>query len=135
MSDPIESPPPGPAVEPTPPPALPPVHAQPSRSHWWLVVVALVAIGAAVAVWLDGRRAQRELRTEVAERLAGVETTTQATGKAQTDLSTELRDAQARTTLLETRIGESQAQQAALEALYRDLAPSRDEIALSEIEQ
>ena len=38
-------------------------------------------------------------------------------------------------TLLETRIAESQTQQAALEALYRDLAPSRDEIALSEIEQ
>ena len=38
-------------------------------------------------------------------------------------------------TLLEARIAESQSQQAALEALYRDLAPSRDEIALSEIEQ
>jgi uroporphyrin-III C-methyltransferase len=135
MSEPIEPPPPAPAMEPAPAPRVPPVRAQPSRTHWWLVVVALVAIAAAVAVWFDGRRAQRELRTEVAERLAGVETTTQTTGKAQTDLATELRDAQARTTLLETRIGESQAQQAALEALYRDLAPSRDEIALSEIEQ
>ena len=54
---------------------------------------------------------------------------------AQTQLATDLRDAQAKITLLEARLAESQAQQAALEALYRDLAPSRDEIALSEIEQ
>ncbi len=92
-----------------------------------------IVVGA--AAWLDGRRTQRDLRVEVAQRLAEVETTTQATGKAQTDLATEMRDAQARATLLETRIAESQAQQTALEALYRDLAPSRDEIALSEIEQ
>ena len=111
--------------------------ASASSAGWkaWLAVVAVLAIGAGAAAWLDSRRTQRDLRTEVAQRLAAVETTTQATGKAQTDLATQMRDAQARTTLLETRIAESQAQQAALEALYRDLAPSRDEIALSEIEQ
>ena len=112
-----------------------PVSASPAGWKTWLTVVALLAVGVGAAAWLDARRTQRDLRTEVAQRLAAVEATTQATGKAQTDLATELRDAQARTTLLETRIAESQAQQAALEALYRDLAPSRDEIALSEIEQ
>jgi uroporphyrin-3 C-methyltransferase len=106
-----------------------------SRSSRWVAVVAILAVVVGVAGWLDGRRTERDLRNEVAERLTAVEATTQATGKAQTDLATEMRDAQARTTLLETRIAESQAQQAALEALYRDLAPSRDEIALSEIEQ
>ena len=105
------------------------------RSSRWVAVVAILAVVVAIAGWLDGRRTERDLRNEVAERLTAVEATTQATGKAQTDLATEMRDAQARTTLLETRIAESQAQQAALEALYRDLAPSRDEIALSEIEQ
>ncbi len=105
------------------------------RSRIWVAVIAVLALAAGVAAWIDGRRTERVLRDEVAERLAAVEATTQATGKAQTDLATEMRDAQARTTLLETRIAESQAQQAALEALYRDLAPSRDEIALSEIEQ
>src|SRR5437899_8994976 len=105
------------------------------RTRTWVAVVAFFALVVGAAAWLDGRRAERDLRNEVAERLAAVESTTQATGKAQTDLATEMRDAQARTTLLETRIAESQAQQAALEALYRDLAPSRDEIALSEIEQ
>jgi uroporphyrin-III C-methyltransferase len=111
----------------------------PARAHVgsrvWLAVVAVLALAVGVAAWVDGRRTQRDLRVEVAQRLAAVETTTQVTGKSLTDLATEMRDAQARTTLLETRIAESQAQQAALEALYRDLAPSRDEIALSEIEQ
>ena len=100
-----------------------------------LVGLAALSIVAALAVWLDSRRTEQLLRMEVAERLAGVESSTLAAGKAQTQLATDLRDAQSKIVLLETRIAESQAQQAALEALYRDLAPSRDEIALSEIEQ
>jgi uroporphyrin-3 C-methyltransferase len=104
-------------------------------SRAMLAGIAALAVVATLAVWLDGRRAQQALRTEVAQRLAGVEGSTQAAGKAQTQLATELRDAQAKITLLEARLAESQAEQAALEALYRDLAPSRDEIALSEIEQ
>jgi len=113
-----------------------PASVPPGRWKAWLAVIAaMLAIGVGAAAWLDARRTQRDLRVEIAQRLAAVETSTQAAGKAQTDLATAMRDAQARTTLLETRIAESQAQQAALEALYRDLAPSRDEIALSEIEQ
>jgi uroporphyrin-3 C-methyltransferase len=104
-----------------------------SRLLW--IGVALVALVAAVAVWLDAKQTQQALRTDVAQRLAGVEALVQASGKAQTPLATDLRDTQAKVTLLEARIAESQAQQAALEALYRDLAPSRDEIALSELEQ
>jgi uroporphyrin-3 C-methyltransferase len=100
-----------------------------------LAAIALLAVVAALAVWLDARRTQQQLRTEVAQRLAGVESSTQSAAKAQTQLATDLRDAQAKVALLEARVAESQAQQAALEALYRDLAPSRDEIALSEIEQ
>ena len=100
-----------------------------------VIAVAVLAVAAAVAVWLDGRRTQQALRTQVAQRLSELEAASLATGKAQTAMATELRDAQAKNTLLEARIAESQAQQAALEALYRDLAPSRDEIALTEIEQ
>jgi uroporphyrin-3 C-methyltransferase len=104
-------------------------------SRLYVAAAVAIAIAAALAVWADGRRTQQALRVEVTRRLAGVEVAAQEAGKAQTELATELRDARARTALVETRIAESQAQQAALEALYRDLAPSRDEIALSEIEQ
>jgi uroporphyrin-3 C-methyltransferase len=97
--------------------------------------IAVLALLAALAMWFDTRRVQQALRIEVAQRLAGVEASTQAAGTAQTRLATDLRDAQAKITLLDARLAESQAEQAALEALYRDLAPSRDEIALSEIEQ
>lgn len=112
--------------------ATPPAHRV---TRTMLAGVAALALAAAALVWLDARHTQQALRGEVAQRLTTIEVTTQATGKAQTDLATELRDAQAKITLLEARLAESQAQQAALEALYRDLAPSRDEIALSEIEQ
>ena len=97
--------------------------------------LAALAVVAGASIWLDLRRTQHTLRMEVAQRLAGVESATQATGKAQAELASELRDAQAKVALLEARQAESQADQAALEALYRDLAPSRDEIAISEIEQ
>jgi len=110
-----------------------PLRASRSRLVW--AGVAVLALVAAVALWIDARRIQQALRTDVAQRLAGVEASLQPLQKAQTQLATDLRDTQAKLTLLETRIAESQAQQAALEALYRDLAPSRDEIALSELEQ
>jgi uroporphyrin-3 C-methyltransferase len=100
-----------------------------------VIGIGVLAIAAVGAVWIDGRRAERELRVEVAQRLSGVEALVRGAGKAQTQLATDLRDAQANINLLEARVAESQAQQAALEALYRDLAPSRDEIAISEIEQ
>jgi uroporphyrin-3 C-methyltransferase len=97
-----------------------------------IVVVLLVAIA---AVWLDARHDSRVLRTDIAQRLAAIESSATASKAAQTQLASDVRDAQAKLTLLETRLAESQAQQGALEALYRDLAPSRDEIALTEIEQ
>jgi uroporphyrin-3 C-methyltransferase len=97
--------------------------------------VAALALVALLAVWLDGRRATQALRGEVAQRLTGIESSLRATATAEAQLATELRDAQAKVALLEARLAESQAQQAALDALYRDLAPSRDEIALTEIEQ
>ena len=97
--------------------------------------VAALAVVAALAAWQDARRTQQKLRTEVAQRLTAIEAATQGAAKGQTQLAADLRDAVAKITLLEARVAESQSQQAALEALYRDLAPSRDEIALTEIEQ
>jgi uroporphyrin-3 C-methyltransferase len=101
------------------------------------IVVALAAIVllAVVVAWLDARRENQALRSEVAQRLGAIESDAQAQKAQQTQLASDIRDAQAKLALLETRLAESQAQQGALEALYRDLAPSRDEIALTEIEQ
>ncbi|MGH8851602.1 MAG: uroporphyrinogen-III C-methyltransferase [Casimicrobiaceae bacterium] len=93
-------------------------------------------IAAAIAaVWLDARNVQRELRTELAKRLSEIDAEQRATRAAVKDAQENLRDAQAKIALLENRLGESQTQQAALEALYRELSPSRDEWALTEVEQ
>jgi uroporphyrin-3 C-methyltransferase len=100
-----------------------------------VTVLAACALVAALAAWLDGRRTQSAFRGEVAQRLAGIETSTTATAKSEVELAGLLKEAQAKIDLLESQLAESQSQQAALEALYRDLAPSRDEIAISEIEQ
>ena len=72
-----------------------------------------------------GLRARSELHVLVFRRAKARES----------DLANELRDAQAKVALLEARLAESQSQQAALETLYRELAPSRDELALTEVEQ
>lgn len=94
-----------------------------------------VAVLVSAVVWLDGRRTQQLLRAEVAQRLARIETAAESADKAEAQLAAELRDVHAKLGLLEARVAESQEQQASLEALYRDLSPSRDEIVLNEIEQ
>ena len=117
-------------------PAPPAAPRDPARARRWLLALVLALLAAAlVAVWLDGRNAQRELRTEVAKRLSDLDAIDQTTRASLKDAQEGLREAQAKLTLLESRLAESQNQQAALEALYRELAPSRDEWALTEIEQ
>ena len=98
-----------------------------------LVVLALAAAG--TLAWQDARRASDALKLDVAQRLAAADAALAQSRAKDADLGNELRDAQAKIALLEARIAESQSQQAALETLYRDLAPSRDELALNEVEQ
>lgn len=108
----------------------------PGRTRRWLLAAAWLALALAVAAaWIDARNGQRELRVELAKRLASIESGEQAVVAGQKEMQENLREAQAKIALLENRLAESQTQQAALEALYRELAPSRDEWALTEIEQ
>ncbi|MFO1281910.1 MAG: uroporphyrinogen-III C-methyltransferase [Burkholderiales bacterium] len=97
------------------------------------VAVALIAVTA--WIWIDARRVTGALRSEVAEKLTAVDATLAQARARESQSAAELREAQAKVALLETRLSESQSQQSALESLYRDLAPSRDELALAEIEQ
>jgi uroporphyrin-3 C-methyltransferase len=113
-----------------------PVAPAPSRRWYWFVLLCMpvLAVGLA-AVWIDARNTQRELRVDFAKRLGEIEASEQTSRAALKDTQENLREAQAKIALLENRLAESQTQQAALEALYRELAPSRDEWALTEIEQ
>src|SRR5207237_6800076 len=119
------------------PPASTATPPQDSLRRWrWLqIAVALVlAIGIA-AVWMDLRNHDRALRLEVAQHLGQLDVTDKVTQETLKLTQDNLRDAQAKIALLENRLAESQSQQAALEALYRELAPSRDEWARTEVEQ
>ncbi len=126
----------GPPAAPAAPVAPPPSPARPRGGRPWLallVVLALVAAG--FVAWQDARRRDDALRLDVAQRLQAADAAIAQSRAKDADLANDLRDAQAKLALLEARIAESQSQQAALETLYRDLAPSRDDLALNEIEQ
>jgi uroporphyrin-3 C-methyltransferase len=102
------------------------------RLLWGIVVLALLA---GAYAWYDQRRTTQLLQGEVAKRLAAADAAAAQARARDSDLANDLRDAHAKLALLEARVAEFQSQQAALEALYRELAPSRDELALSEVEQ
>ena len=117
---------------PTPPPVSPGASRAAVRALWLVVAIAIAAGGYA---WYQLNRDGVMLRNEVAQRLTAVDASSAQARVRESDLANELREAQAKLALLEARLGEFQSQQASLEALYRELAPSRDELALSEVEQ
>jgi uroporphyrin-3 C-methyltransferase len=102
------------------------------RTLWLFVILAVLAGGYA---WYEQRRATQSLQSDVAQRLQAADAAFAQARVRESDLANALREAQAKLALLEARTSEFQSQQASLEALYRDLAPSRDELALSEVEQ
>jgi uroporphyrin-3 C-methyltransferase len=116
--------------------ALQPSAARERRRLPWAGIAMALALGVAIAAaWIDARNRDRQLRFEVAQHLAQLDVTDKVTQETLKAAQDNLRDAQAKISLLENRLAESQSQQAALEALYRELAPSRDEWALTEVEQ
>jgi len=128
------SPPSVPDADASLPPDVPPPPAIfATRLALGIVTLALLALG--TAAWLDVRRESASLRSEVAHRLGEAEAALAQSRARESALAGDLREAQAKVALLETRLAESQTQQSALEALYRDLTPSRDDLALTEVEQ
>jgi uroporphyrin-3 C-methyltransferase len=105
------------------------------RRRWLGAALILALVVAIAAIGIDAHNRDQQLRMEVAQRLAEQEADVKATRAAVESAQDNLRYAQAKIALLESRLAESQTQQAALEALYRELAPSRDEWALTEVEQ
>jgi uroporphyrin-3 C-methyltransferase len=115
----------------TPPPA--PAAARPGL-RVYAVVLALLAIVVA-ALWFDTRGRIGATQEELARRLREIETESRQARLLGRQAQEGLRDALAKIGALETKFAESQSQQAALEALYQELARNRDEWQLAEIEQ
>ena len=104
---------------------------------WWsgtrlgmLVLALLFAVG-----WWDSRSQVTALRAEMATRLKQEEDLSRQTQASAREAQDRMRDALVKMAALETRLIESQSQQAALENMVQDLSRSRDDWALSEIEQ
>jgi uroporphyrin-3 C-methyltransferase len=118
-----------------PPVATPPRAERASLAVRAFGMVLVIAVAAGAYGLYMQSRDTHALRADVAQRLTAADAQVAQARARESDLANELRDAQAKLALLDARVAEFQSQQAALEALYRDLAPSRDELALSEIEQ
>ena len=123
---------PNPGATRTPPPVTP--LAKPA-SRTFVAVVALVLAGVTGLAWLDSRSGADALRFELTKRLVDEEAALAQAKARDSDQTGDLREAHARLALQETRIAELQAQQATLDAQYHDIAPSREDVLLTEVEQ
>lgn len=100
-----------------------------------LLLVLLAAIAALGWQWYDTRSRIESIRQELGQRLRGSDSAAEESRIMAKQALEGAREAQAKLSLLENKIAESQSQQVALEALYQELSRSRDEWALAEIEQ
>lgn len=103
------------------------------RNPW--LIVAVVALLLSGWQWIETRLRLADTQQELAKRLSEAD----SQGKESRVVARQAQDQvvalQAKVGLLEAKLAESQSQQTSLENLYQDLARSRDEWALAEIEQ
>jgi uroporphyrin-3 C-methyltransferase len=102
-------------------------------------MAAALALAVAVAalgwVWYDARGRIGATQEELARRLRDIEAESRDARLLARQAQEAVRDSQAKLSILENRLAESQNQMVALEALYQELSRNRDESALAEIEQ
>lgn len=99
------------------------------------LIVALGAAGFTAYQWYQDRGEESVLRSELARRLAGMETQNKDSALRVQQAAQALRDTEVKVGVLEAKLAESQNQQVALEALYQELSRNRDEWAFADIEQ
>lgn len=99
------------------------------------LIIALGAAGVTGFQWYQARGEDRALRQEMAQRLAAIETRSAEAGARVNQATAALREAEIKLGLLEAKLGESQNQQIALEALYQELSRNRDEWTFADVEQ
>lgn len=142
MNDKTETNPVPPVAEPAAPLTAAPVHdpalAPRERFHPLPIVamlIAVLALAAAAWSWSDSRERIRDLKTELAKRLAESSREVTETRVLARNADDAMRQASEKLARIESQIVSSQQQQQALETLYKDLAQGRDQWTLAEIEQ
>jgi len=104
------------------------------RADPWLLI-AVFALGLAAWQWFETRLKLSDTQQELARRLAESEALGAESRALAKQAQEQLAGVLGRLGALEGRIADSQSQQAMLESLYQDLARSREEWALAEVEQ
>ena len=107
----------------------------PSFTPTLALLLALVAIAGCVWLAIDAARSQAKLRQQMVDYLARGDRTNTESRQLADRADNVARSLDSRIEMVEQRLTEWQNQQAAMEALYRNLARTRDEWVLGEIEQ
>jgi uroporphyrin-III C-methyltransferase len=100
-----------------------------------VILIALAGFLLLAAQWYVSQSEISSLQQELTRRIAESDAYNKESRQIAHDAQGGIKDVEVKVGLLESRLAESQSQQAALEALYQELSRSRDEWALSEIEQ
>lgn len=109
-----------------------------TAKHTWLnpwVIIAMLAIGLAAWQWVETRIRISDTQQELARRLSESDTIAKESRALAKQAQEQVSALQAKLGEVEGRLAESKTQQDTLEELYRNLARSREEWAISEIEQ
>ncbi len=111
-----------------------------SRGHAGVLNALLLALAVAAAAfaawtWWEQRGELGTLREEVAQRLRAVDSDAREARAFAREAQESSRAAQGRIGALDMKVAESASQQAALEAMYQELARSREDWVLAEVDQ
>jgi uroporphyrin-3 C-methyltransferase len=98
------------------------------------VLLAVLALLLALQ-WWSGRSELRQLRREMAQRLQTGDTVATESRTIARTVQDDVKELQAKVSVLEGKQVENQSQQLALEQLYQELSRNSDDWALAEIEQ
>lgn len=99
------------------------------------LLLALLALFLLGWHWLDTRQRDTQLMLDLGRRLAEFEVHNKESGTLARQTQETVREAQAKLSLLEQKMAESESHQLAVEELYQQMSRNNDEWALSEIEQ
>jgi uroporphyrin-3 C-methyltransferase/uroporphyrinogen III methyltransferase/synthase len=108
-----------------------------SRSYAfnWLGLAALVAALIACLLWWVNHNRFEMVERELSRRIQTLETSGNESHVMAKQADDQVLALQTRIGVLESKLAESQSQQASLEQLYQDLSRTRDDWALAEVEQ
>jgi uroporphyrin-3 C-methyltransferase len=109
-----------------------------SKGSGWLSLPLLISLLALLLLgwhWLDSRQRDTKLELALGSRLAEFEAHNKESGTLARQTQESMREAQAKLSLLEQKMAESQSHQVAVEELYQEMSRNRDEWVLAEIEQ